>query len=173
MRRLLAVLALMLVGTVAAAPPLSAQDGSSTLNRKVSGPFTGTTSWRFFGDGCSFVHQVFDATYDTGSGREGTFHLDVCVNNRGTSTFPVTGTFVLTARNGAALTGTVTGTITSVSVEVCFANLDFALTTTDGTRNLRRASGTVNLDGTWNCQNPGVISGLLAGALQRLSGTRS
>jgi hypothetical protein len=135
------------------------------LNREVSGPFTGTTVVDF-PPTCPVAHQVFDATYDAEAGGAGTFHIDNCVllPTPEDPAFPVDGSFVLTAPSGATLTGTVTGTVLFDASGA--AQLDFTLTVTGGTGQFQDVTGTIALDGTWDGNNPGTISGTLVGSLQ-------
>jgi hypothetical protein len=134
------------------------------VNREVSGAFTGTTSWEPLPQ-CPVVHQVFDATYDAEAGGVGTFHVDICVllPTPEDPAFPVDGSFVLTTPSGATLIGTVTGTVLFVGFA---AELDFTLTATGGTGQFQDVTGTIALDGTWDGNNPGTISGTLVGSLQ-------
>jgi hypothetical protein len=133
------------------------------LNREVSGPFTGTTVFDFSTPRCSFVHQVFDATYQAEAGGSGTFHIDTCVSDALVDgAFPVDGSFVLTTPSGATLTGSVTGRVFGGPPQ-----LDFTLTVTGGTGQFQGVTGTVGLDGTWDANNPGAIAGTLVGSLQQ------
>ena len=152
----------------ALAMPTAGGASGDGLDALVSGPFTGTTSYTFTVSGCSFVHQVHDATYGTRSRPSGSFHLDGCVG-LGT-TFPYTGTFTLRAKGHATLTGTVSGTVRAEIVPC--APLEFVLTVTGGTGRLARASGSIALHGAWCGRGdiPAVedpISGALVGSLAR------
>jgi hypothetical protein len=62
MRRLATVLLLAAAGCVVFASPVAAQPDTS-MNREVSGPFTGSSSVDFFTGGCSFIHQTVDGAY--------------------------------------------------------------------------------------------------------------
>jgi hypothetical protein len=171
MRRLVISLTVVLVSLGAAAAPASAAPGQS-LNRQVSGPFTGTSVFDST-PACSFFHQVYDATYTTKNARSGSFHLDGCVEFR-SPVFAYSGSFVLTTPNRAILQGTVTGVVGgSAPADPCeagfAASLDFTLVLTQGTKRFQGATGTIHLVGTWCSPTvPGVlgdISGTLAGAL--------
>lgn len=63
MRRFLMVLAIVTTGLVTVDLPASAQPNTGHLNREISGPYTGRQSFEFATAGCSFVHQVFDGSY--------------------------------------------------------------------------------------------------------------
>lgn len=158
MRRLVAVVLAVIVGVGLTASPSSAAPNTQ-LNRRVSGPFEGTTEFQFGTEGCSFVFQVWEGTYRTAQNKEGTFRLEGCVQASGT--FPFTGTFTLTAPNGAVLTGTVSGSVFGGPG----GGQAFTLRVVEGTKNFRRVVGTILLLSTW----PGgsSFSGTLAGSLQR------
>ena len=165
MRRVGVVVLVATVGYFALAAPVAAQPDAN-LNREVTGAFTGTQSFEF-GGGCSFVHQVYDATYQPARPGLGSVHVDVCVEPGG-GDFVVDGTFQLTTRTGATVTGTVAGTVTPDEGGFT-ADLDFTLTVAQGTRQFQHATGTVTLDGVWNVGGPigDSIEGTLSGALQR------
>jgi hypothetical protein len=163
MRRLFVVLAFVTVGIVAVAAPASAEPNTGHLNREVSGPYTGRQSFDFTTPGCSFVQQVFNASYQTDQGR-GAFHIDTCVTIQG-SGFVYAGTFSLTTPHGATLTGTVTGTTTAVPT----SSLHLTLTLHKGTREFKHVTGEIVLSGVWS-NDTGVLghgptSGTLNGKL--------
>jgi hypothetical protein len=171
MRRLAAVLLVATAGSLPLATAVSAQPGTS-LNREVSGPFSGTTSE--VTGGCLTplglgLRQLFDATYQPGS-TSGSVHIDVCVVPDVPSVSVAVGTFELTNRTGATLTGTAGGIIGFLGqFGDPIALLDFTLSVTDGTRRFQRVTGTITLDGAWDLSNPpfDAISGTLSGSLQR------
>ena len=68
MRRLLVVLGLVTIGIVAVTVPASAGPNTGHLNREVSGPYTGRQSFDFTTERCSFVHQIFNASYQAAQG---------------------------------------------------------------------------------------------------------
>ena len=157
MRRLAALLVVVLTAWVGAAAPSAAEPGQS-LNREVTGSFTGTSSFDFSAGGCAFVFEAYDLTFQTGRGRPGTLHIEGCVNSApvvGSFAFE-SGTFTLTSRTGATLTGTVSGGVFPI---------DLTLTVTEGTKRFRRATGTIAVDGTGGPSGP--VSGTLTGSLQR------
>lgn len=103
----------------------------------LAGEFDGTTIWTF-GDGCPFVHQLFDATYTGGRGvGEVTLHIDVCVAAEPLA-FPTTGTFTISTRIGT-LTGTESG---DFDFSVAHVFVLQTLTVTGGTRAFSQAAGT-------------------------------
>jgi hypothetical protein len=163
MRRLAAVLLVATAGYLVLATPVAAEPDVS-LNREVSGPFSGSASFDLFTPGC-FIHQTFDGSYETQKGQSGSFHIDVCptFSPEGLDAF---GTFTLTTPHDGNLTGTVTGVEnTSVPPSIPF---EFTLTPATGTKNLQHATGTIQVDGVWQfVANPGPISGTLAGSLER------
>jgi hypothetical protein len=152
---------LALVGPVAA--PAGAKPAPLA-----SGPFTGTTSYTFVTDGCSFVHQVYDATVGSNRNPTSSFHLAGCVTlSMNSDGFPYSGTFTIRTRGGT-LTGTVAG---GVHAEILPCSpFRFTLTVTGGTQRLRHTSGTITVAGTW-CERGDVpavndpISGDLTASL--------
>lgn len=164
MRRLLLVLAIVTIGIVAVAVPATAAPNTGHVNREVSGPYTGRQSFDFTTARCSFVHQVFDASYQTDHGR-GAFHLDTCVTIQG-SGFVYAGTFRLTTPHGATLTGTVSGTTNAATPT---ASLHLTLTLRQGTREFKRVTGEIVLSGVWSndagALGHGPTSGTLNGKL--------
>jgi hypothetical protein len=174
----LAVIFMLGVGVMAFAvgPAAAVGDNTSHLDREVSGPLHGSSTFDFSTPRCSFVHQTYDATYTaTTVGHHhghGAFHLDGCVAL--SSTFPFTGRFTLTTVEGARLTGTVSGTIPMNNTGACSTplvegQLAFTLTVAQGTREFGDVTGTIALTGTW-CSpavpsTPGPINGTLAGHL--------
>jgi hypothetical protein len=157
MRRIAAVLVAVVVGVGLATPPASA-DQARHLNERVSGPVDGTTEFEFGTNGCSFVFQVWQGTYETARGRVGSFRLAGCVE--ATGDFPFTGTFILTAPNGAVLTGTVSGTVFGGPGDGQL----FTLGLVDGTKDFRNAAGTIQFTGNWSGGT--VFTGALVGALR-------
>src|SRR5262249_7159813 len=157
MRRLTIVLLVVAAGCLALASPLAAQSPDANLNREVTGPLSRTES---FFPGGSFLRQVFDATHQPGAPRPRVPPHDLCVRFTGTNVFPVDGTFQLTTRTGATLTGTVAGTATVPTMGEVVA-LDFTLTVTGGTRQFTSANGSIALDGIWRSTIPpaNAISG--------------
>jgi hypothetical protein len=111
---------------------------------RTSGSFTGTTSYTFTTDGCSFVHQVYEGTFGPRTKPIGTFRLAGCVNL--TSSFGYTGTFTVTT-HGGGLTGTVAGTIEAATLPC--APFHFTLTVTGGSGRLHRTRGTIAVEGEW------------------------
>ena len=135
-----------------------------SLNREVSGPFTGSASFDLFTPGC-FIHQTFDGSYETQKGQSGSFHIDVCPTFS-PGVLEAFGTFTLTTPHDGNLTGTVTG-VDDISAP---PNIPFVfrLTAATGTKKLQHATGTIQMDGLWHfVANPGPISGTLAGLLER------
>lgn len=104
------------------------------LVEQATGQVSGTEVFEFGANGCPFVYEQFDLTVETQAG-PATLHVSGCVESgRGGPTgFIFDGTFVLTAKNGATLTGTATGPIGGRN--------DFVLTADNGTKQLRRLIG--------------------------------
>ena len=142
MRRLvvLVLTALVLVTGSACDPELS---------RKASGTFTGTTTFQFGADGCSFVHQVFEGTWIRREGAlGGTFEIEGCVRTGSEFGFTFDGTFLMVTQGGSELRGTVTGTLPNGS---CPADWQFVMTLREGTKRYSGATGTIWVDGVWDC----------------------
>jgi hypothetical protein len=125
--------------------PVASAAPKHTLDPLVSGPFTGTTSWKFTTAGCDFVHQVYDGTYGTRRKPAGSFHIDGCIRLDGV--FSYTGTFAVRSKGHTGVTGTVSGTVGATSFPC--APLDFVLTVTGGTGRLAGSSGSITLRGNW------------------------
>jgi hypothetical protein len=131
------------IGTASAATPAAPPGGQAApITNQVSGTVSGTTWYRFGAQGCSFVYQEFDITYLAEQGRRQTGSLQIqgCVGFDAPSGFSQDGTFVLTAPNGAVLTGSVSGEIFGGGLA-----LDLTLQVESGTRNFRRLTGEIRL----------------------------
>ena len=131
--------------------------GRGSIDREVTGPFTGTTYF-FFGGGCAFVHQEFDLTYDSGRGT-GTVHLEGCATPDGSWAGGFRDDLLvdLVTPRGAHLSGSATGGVFP---------LDLTLTVRTGDRRFGHVTGTVAVTGTWiaDLDGHGTASGDLAGA---------
>jgi hypothetical protein len=116
------------------------------------------------------VRQFFDVTYET-SGGTGTLQIDACVEVEGETNYAYDGTFTLTTPRGATLIGAMTGTLEPQFIPVPF---DAVLTAQTGTRELRRVTGSIDMNGTWTLFDPdttqGPTAGTLSGELARITG---
>lgn len=161
MLRRLVILGAIAASSFAVAAPAAVAKTTDALDREVTGSFAGTTAYEFGAAGCSFVHQVFDLTYDTARG-SGTLHMEGCATSDGTVAggFRYDLDFVLTTPSRATLTGTATGGVFP---------MDLTLTVERGTKRFSHVSGTIDLDGVWTAPvlQPGTASGTLAGHLRR------
>jgi hypothetical protein len=174
MRRLALVLVVAVAGVLALGVPLAAAPDAS-LNREVTGPFSGTQSIDntracFIPSFPLGTPQTFDATYQPDRPGSGSIRIDACVVSEVPSVSLVVGTFNLTSRAGATLTGTVGGLINFLGqFGPPIATLHFRLTVTEGTRRLQHVTGTIAFDGIWHIPEPpgNTISGTLTGSLQR------
>jgi len=129
------------------------------LNGEVSGSFSGTHELNF---GCSLFTETYDATYTTNTGT-GSISIDGCVTPESQTLFSFSGSFTLTAPDGATLQGTAAGSETSNNASN--ASVSFTLTPTSGTNEFASVTGVINLIGTWQSGAPGLFSGSLSGAL--------
>lgn len=167
MRRIIAAIAMV---TLVGPGVVALTTGTAAAERTRSVEFTGTSVFEFGSSGCSFVHQVFDATLTTNRGDA--LHIEGCVELG--SPFPFTGTFVLDSPGRRDVTGAVSGIIGTAPSDPCSVDLlavgfDFDLTPTSETRRPHPPAGPLQLEGTW-CSPavPGVagpISGTLTGRL--------
>jgi len=130
--------------------------------------FTGTSTFDFGSGGCSFAHQVFDATLTTKRGA--TLHIEGCADIVDGVTFPFSGSFTVSSAGRHSISGTVAGAVVTVSTGSCTtgapAGLDFELTQV---RSDGQQRDPIALDGIWcSLGTPGVpndISGTLSGEL--------
>jgi hypothetical protein len=166
MRRLTVVLIVVAAGALTLIGPVAAQPDAN-LNREVTGPFSGTVS----DDGTAGCFgQIYDVTYQPDKQGSGSVHLDVCVEpGDAPSVSIVAGTFELTSRTGATLTGTVGGAILFLGqFDEPITLYDFTLTVTEGTGRFKHVAGTIALDGQNSTIPSGnAIAGTLTGSLQR------
>jgi hypothetical protein len=140
MRRVVAVAVVVVTALGAAGAPAGAAPGGN-LSRQVSG----TSRWAF-GEGCPFVHQVFDGTFtpDAGKKRYGTYHFDTCVTPANV-VFSVQGTFTIVTGKGDRLSGALDGDLDPTLI---VTPIDWTLTVTSGTGAFRKATGTLEVLGT-------------------------
>jgi hypothetical protein len=169
MRRLAAALAFVGFSFgIAALPATASASAAKTLDREISGPVTGTSTFDLTTPTCpAAAHQVFDATYTIKKGGTGSFNLDGCTALASpVNTLPFSGTFTLTVPDGATMSGTAAGPINPIT-----GAFSISLTPTGGTSEFANVGGAVNFSGTWNSNMtqgvPSPISGSLAGALKR------
>jgi hypothetical protein len=147
MRRIsLASVALVLFAVVG----MSAAPATALIfppNSYVSGAFSGTAVLDA-APGCFGQHVNHQWVY--GARRlppfSGTVAFDSCVDTSGSQPWPVSATFVLTARNGATLSGTLQGLVSSISQDSFL--FDDVVTITSGTRQFTRVTGTIDVLGT-------------------------
>jgi hypothetical protein len=158
MRRIhLASVALVLIAVVCmSAAPATAL--SLPPNSYVSGPFSGTAVLNFV-PGCSGQHVNHEWIY--GARKlppfSGTVAIDSCVDTSALQPWPISATFVFTARNGATLSGTLEGFVRSIPNGFAFHDV---FTVTGGTRQFTRVTGTID-----------VIATATAGPVLTIAGT--
>jgi hypothetical protein len=165
MRRPTAAGLVVLVVLFLGAEPVSSKS-ATPLNRRVSGPFEGTTFFDLCTNRCTLVHQVLDGSYAPVQGRSGSFHIDVCPSFGADGGNVDSGTFTMRDPNGATLEGPVTGVYdTSEQGTIPF---EFELHIDSGTKVFHDAHGTITMTGVWVFEaNPAPISGTFGGALTR------
>ena len=116
----------------------------------LAGTFTGTESFDFGTNGCSFVHQIFDASYP-GSAAVGivTLHIEGCVDN------PIThyeGTFTITTSVGT-LSGTAVGPVFDFELDL---NITSATGAFQGVTGMLHAS--IHWDGVPSTSITGAVT---------------
>ena len=77
------------MATLVGVGAVALQTGAAAAEPTRSVEFTGASVFEFRSSGCSFVHQLFDATLTTNRGD--TLHIEGCVELVGSS-FPFTST---------------------------------------------------------------------------------
>jgi hypothetical protein len=146
MRRLhLAGAALVVIAVVCmSAAPASAM--SRPPNSFVSGAFSGTALLNSAPD-CSGQHVNHEWVYGDRKPppSSGAVAIDSCVDTSGPQPWAIAATFVLTARNGATLSGTLEGLVRSVPGGFAF---DDVFTVTRGTQQFTRVTGTIEVSAT-------------------------
>jgi hypothetical protein len=146
MRRIrLAFVALVLVAAVCiSVAPATAR--SLPPNRYVSGPFSGTAVLNS-APGCAGQHVNHQWAY--GAWKlppfSGTVAIDSCVDTSGLQPWPIRARFIFTARNGATLSGTLEGLVSTTPTGFVF---DDVFTVTGGTRQFTRVRGTIDVSAT-------------------------
>jgi hypothetical protein len=114
----------------------------------LAGSFSGTQSLTFGTGGCSFVEQLFDATYP-GSSAVGSvnLHLDGCVILGSFPTVTYAGTFT-TATSAGTLSGNAAGPINNL---LGSGPVDYELTLTvlSGTGTFAGTTGTIHVSVQW------------------------
>jgi len=121
----------------------------------LAGTFTGIESFTFE---CTFVHQIFDASYSTPvKSRAGTAALNIegCVSSSITT---IDGTFSITTSSGT-VSGTMAGTLDAVQAPAFF---HLVLTTTASTGTFAGATGTLAVEINWAGFPETAISGTVA-----------
>jgi hypothetical protein len=93
------------------------------------------------------------------------------------STYSYRGTFVMVTQGGAGLRGTVSGGTNAG----CPAAFEHVLTLSEGTKRFSGATGTILIDGVWDCStgpfqgpNPynGTVSAVIESSVRTESGDR-
>jgi hypothetical protein len=139
----------LMLSTPASATPTIGLDGPVTIVDH----FT-------FGDGCAFVHGLWDGSFRPNPGPPWNVHVDECTVDSGEN-LVLAGHFTLTAPGGS-LKGTISG-------DQPFGGGTYTVDVTRGTKRFHGASGSLLLSGTWDTSNFGafVLTGTLSGQLTR------
>ena len=124
----------------------------------VSGAFSGVAVLNTAPD-CSGQHVNHEWVYGARKPPpfSGMVAIDSCVDTSGQQPWPISARFVLTARNGATLSGTLEGLVTSTANGFAFNDV---FTVTGGTRQFTRVTGTID-----------VIATATAGPVLTIAGT--
>ncbi len=145
MRRLAAVITIVIGSAVLSTPATAAPARLDRLNRQVTGPFIETAQTSLGAcpgapnDG-HHDHLLSDGTYAPAHARRpGKYHLDECLTGSG-GFFDISGTFTITTPHGARISGHFRGTDLGGRIED-------TLVVTSGTRQFRRVTGTIKLSG--------------------------
>jgi hypothetical protein len=113
----------------------------------LTGSFSGTTSWTIGTGGCSFVQQVFEATYPgTSAVGSVTLHLDGCADII-PSPWTYTGTFAITTSVGT-LAGKVAGLLLNV-VNSFPTDWELTLTVVSGSGAFAVTTGAIHVSIQW------------------------
>jgi len=139
--------------TIGGGPSSVTEASPEVLNRRVSGSFSGTSSYVHADAECDFAHVVYDGTYHPPGHprRTGAYHIDVCITLGSDGRYRADGTFALRTIGRAVVTGVASGTSTvdtSTSPTRPSSDAALTLTITGGTKRFRDAGGTVELEGT-------------------------
>jgi uncharacterized protein YjbI with pentapeptide repeats len=160
------VIAVAFVAPVLVTSTPASAGGAGQINSEVSGEFSGT---RTFSAGCLFLQQSAEANYTTRAGT-GSFSLDGCLTLDSIVPFvsSFSGSFTLTAPDGASLQGTAGGSEVGTS-NPSIATLSYGLMPTSGTNEFANVTGFIHLTGTAQTQGGAndTFSGSLGGALAR------
>jgi hypothetical protein len=131
----------------------------SLANLASSSPFTGSATFDYLANGCSFAYQTFDATYP-GSTSVGavTLHIAGCADPFTTMSF--SGSFTISTNVGT-LTGTASGPVTLTSgtggsLAVLF---QLTLSVVSGTGSFAGTTGTLQFVTTYPASAPPTFSG--------------
>jgi len=152
-------------------PPQNPNQNGQNLDDEVNGAFNGTGTFTFGTRPCLQIEESFDATYKLNHGKgTGSFSVDGC------ATFPsatgnsssLSGSFALTAPDGATLQGAATGSLVGgVNGNPFLSSVSLTLTPTSGTNEFAHVSGAITLNGLWTTGQPGPFNGSLSGALRQ------
>jgi hypothetical protein len=164
MRRI-AIATVVATSLLVVAPLTAGASSPQQLDRDLAGPFVGRQDWAF-GQGCTFVHQLFTLELGTRRNRDQRIATDGCVAPDMTGHFAYSGTFTLTTGKRVTASGTVTGTSIGGT-----DGLHLRLTITSGAAELTHITGTIAVDGEWlsgPAGNEGPASGTATTDLRRV-----
>ena len=123
----------------------------------LTGSFSGTTTWSFF-NGCTFVNQVFDATYPGGSAvGAAVLHIGGCIVFESVQQFSYSGTFSITTNVGT-LAGDAAGPLNNFVVGPLPPDFELTLTVVSGTGAFAGTTGTMHASILWSTFVMGVPS---------------
>lgn len=121
--------------------PATPTSGLTTGGPLLAGTYAGVEHFALFTGRCSFLDHHIAGTFSPSDGTNWTFHQDYCGTLQG-DLWSGVGTFVLTASDGA----TISGTVNEANIKVPSPGVPYTIDVTAGTQRFADATGTCRLD---------------------------